>query len=217
MKSHIRIATYLALTPFLLTSCATTDQKTQDAAVGAAIGCAAGALLAKVTSNDVGTACAAGAVVGGIIGYQRARNSEIEEARRAADAAKSVEGAKSSPVQTDTVKVTDRETGKTETVQAFKSVSVDIPLSQVDTQDGREAMRKLNDYARKVATERGETVDMTIAVPSEKVGKTKVAAQQTREAAGKGAVVRNVVIDPRTPANVQRVTIEVKNPARLEV
>ena len=36
-------------------------------------------------------------------------------------------------------------------VRAFKSVSVDIPISQLDTADGKEAMRKLNDYARKLA------------------------------------------------------------------
>lgn len=216
MKNHVRILC-VALTPVLASSCATVDDKTQSAAVGATLGCAAGALLAKVTSNDMGTACAAGAVVGGIIGYQRARNNEIEEAHKAADATKSIEGAKTAPVQTDVVQVTDKETGKTEQVKAFKSVSVDIPLSQVDTADGREAMRKLNDYARKVATDRGDTVDMTVAVAPDKAGKSKVAAQQTRETVGKGAVVRNVVIDPRTPSNVQRVTIEVKNPTRVEV
>jgi len=120
-------------------------------------------------------------------------------------------------VQTEVVQVTDKQTGKTEPVKAFKSVSVDIPVSQVNTADGREAMRKLNDYAHKVATERGETVDMTVALAPDKTGRTKVATQQTREAAGKGAVVRNVVADTRVPPNVQRVTIEVKNPTRIEV
>lgn len=208
----------LALAPLLLSSCATMDEKTQSAAVGAALGCAAGALLAQVTSNDPGTACAAGAVIGGLIGYQRARNNEIEEARKTAEATTtSVAGAKTTPVQTEVVQVTDKESGKTEPVNAFKSVSVDIPVSQLNTTEGREAMRKLNEYARKVATERGETVDMTVAVAPDKTGKTKVATQQTREAAGKGAVVRNVVADTRIPPNVQRVTIEVKNPSRISV
>ncbi|WP_246479867.1 glycine zipper domain-containing protein [Niveibacterium microcysteis] len=216
MTTRIRILS-AAIVPIFLGSCASMDEKTQGAMIGAAIGCAAGAVLAQVTSNDPGTACAAGAVVGGLIGYQRARSHEIEEAQKAAQATTTVEGAKAAPVQTDVVQVTDKETGKTESVKAFKSVSVDIPLSQVNTADGREAMRKLNDYARKVATDRGETVEMTIAMPPDKAGRSKVAAQQTREAAGKGAVVRSVVTDPRTPSNVQRVTIEVKNPARIEV
>lgn len=207
----------LVLTPVLLAGCATTDQKTQDAAVGAAIGCAAGALLAHITSNDAGTGCVAGAVVGGIVGYQRARNTEIEEARKAADAAKALEGAKSAPVKTDVVQVTDKQTGKTEAVQAFKSVSVDIPTSQLNTQAGKDAMRKLDDYARKVATDRGETVDMTVAVAPDKTGKTKVSTQKVRETVGKGAVVRSTVVDTTLPANVQRVTIEVKNPQRMEV
>ena len=41
------------------------DSKTQGAVIGGAIGCAGGAVLAKLTKNDMGTACVAGAVVGG--------------------------------------------------------------------------------------------------------------------------------------------------------
>ena len=51
-----------------MNGCANMDQKTQSAGVGAAVGCAAGAVLAKLTKNDATTACVAGAVVGGLIG-----------------------------------------------------------------------------------------------------------------------------------------------------
>lgn len=204
----------------LVNGCANVDidQKTQSVGVGAAVGCVAGVALAKLTRNDAGTACVAGAVVGGLIGYQRARSAEIDDAREAADAARKVEGASASPVQIDAVSATDKQTGKTESVPAFKSVSVDIPLSQLDTPDGREAMRKLNDYARKVASQRQDTVEMSIITAPTK-GARAVAANttQTSEKAGGGTVVRKHLTDARVPANVQRVNIEVKNPAKISV
>lgn len=204
----------------VLNACANIDidQKTQNVGVGAAVGCVAGVALAKLTRNDAATACVAGAVVGGLIGYQRARSAEIDEAREAAEAARKVEGAKVSTVQTEAVSATDKQTGKTESVSAFKSVSVDIPVSQLETPEGREAMRKLNDYARKVASQREETVEMSIATAPAK-GAKAVAAKtiQTSEKAGGGTVVRKQLTDARVPANVQRVNIEVKNPTKVSV
>jgi hypothetical protein len=211
--------TSLALcTSALIASCANVDQKTQETGIGAALGCAAGAAIAKLTSNNAAGGCAAGAVVGGIAGYLHARNAEIDAARQAAaQSTQNIQGATVSPVQTDTVQVTDKTTGETKQVQAFKSVSVDIPVSQLNTQDGQDAMKKLNDYARKVASDRGETVDMTIATAPTKGTKTKTAMQQTSETVGKGTVRRTVLTDSRVPANVERVTIEVKNPSSMQV
>ncbi|WP_341675049.1 glycine zipper domain-containing protein [Niveibacterium sp. SC-1] len=215
-----RRALAAALLPLLVpafTGCATVDDKTQSAGIGAALGCAAGAVLAKVTDNDMATACAAGAVIGGIIGYQKARNAEIEQANQAAQAVTAVPGAKPAPVQTEQVAVKDKSTGKTEQVAAFKSVSVDIPASQINTPEGKEALRKLNDYARKVAAERGETVDVTYAANSPDSVKQKVALEKTRETVGKGTVVRNLSYDTQIPKNIYRVSVEVKNPTRVEV
>jgi hypothetical protein len=201
----------------LLSSCANLDKKTEGSAVGAAIGCAAGAVLAKLTKNDAGTACAAGAVAGGIAGYLHARNAEVEEAREVSQAAAQVEGAKVSPVETQSVQVVDRQTNKTENVTAFKTISVDIPVSQLNTPEGKEALRKLDAYARKTAAERGETIDMTIANAPERGGSTKVALKETVEPAGKGKVRRVQMADPRVASNIQRITIEAKNPKRVEV
>lgn len=198
--------------------CASVDQKTQSAGVGAAVGCATGAVLAKLTKNDAKTACLAGAVVGGLIGCQRARSSEIDDAKVAVDDVVKVSGAKAAPVRTYTVTVTDKQTGKTEAVRAFKSVSVDIPLSQLDTNDGKEAMRKLNAYARKVAREHGEAVQMTIATaPSTGTKATPVGNMQVSEKVGDGVVNRLIVTDSRIPVNVQRVSIEASNPTRVSV
>lgn len=207
----------LMVVPGLLSGCAEMDSKQQAAGLGALIGCAAGAALAKATDNDVTQACLAGAVVGGVIGYQKARNEEIADARAAAEAAARVKGAQSTPVRTEQVRVKDKSTGKTETVQAFKSVSVDIPISQLDTPDGKEAMRKLDAYAVKTARERGETVYMTIAATPASAAKIGVSNSKVVEKVGQGAVQRSMAVDARIPPNVQRVTIEARNPKAVEV
>jgi hypothetical protein len=201
----------------VLPGCSSMDSKTEGGAIGAGIGCAAGAVLAKLTKNDMTTACVAGAVVGGAAGYLYARNAEVKEAQQVADAAGKVEGAKVTPVETQTVQVVDKSTNKTESVAAFKAVSVDIPVSQLNTPDGKEAVRKLNEYARKTADQRGETIDMTIASAPEHGGSTKVALKETIEPAGKGKVRRTLVADPHVSSSIQRFTIEAKNANRVEV
>lgn len=216
--SAMRLPTALVAVVLAVNGCANMDDKTTSAGIGAAVGCAAGAALAKLTKNDAGTACLAGAVVGGLIGYQRARSSEIQEAQATADEAVKVSGAKATPVQTQAVQVTDKQTGKTETVRAFKTFSVDIPLSQVDKPEGKAAMQKLNDYARKLAREREEEVEMNIVTaPGKGARATQVDSQVLTEEVGKGVVRRRVLSDPRVPANVQRVTIEASNPNRISV
>lgn len=217
-RSAMRLPAALVAAALAANGCANLDDKTTSAGIGAAVGCAAGAALAKLTKNDAGTACLAGAVVGGLIGYQRARSSEIQDAQATADEAVKVSGAKATPVQTQPVQVTDKQTGKTETVRAFKAFSVDIPLSQVDKPEGKAAMQKLNDYARKLAREREEEVEMNIVTaPGKGVRATPVDSQVLTEEVGKGVVRRQVLSDPRVPANVQRVTIEARNPNRISV
>lgn len=207
----------VVLLPALMAGCANMDSKTQSAGIGALIGCAAGAALAKATDNNAAQACAAGAVVGGVIGYQKARNQEIADAREAAAAAERVKGAKVAPVRTEAVKVKDTATGKTETVQAFKSVSVDIPVSQLDTAEGKEAMRKLDSYARRAAEQRGETITMNIAAAPGTAGKIGVDNRSVVEKVGDGAVRRTTTVDGRIPPGVQRVTIEARNPSAVSV
>ena len=202
----------------LIPGCAELDTKTGSTLAGAGIGCAAGALTAKLTKNDAGTGCAAGAVIGGALGYLRARNAEVEEARRTAESVQKIPGATVTPVETETVQVYDKETKKTETVAAFKSISVGIPVSQLDTPDGREAMRKLEAYARRTADERAEMIDMTIAnAPSKGSKPVKVTLAERIEPAGKGKVRRSQVADPKVPPPVQRITIDAKNLNRVEV
>lgn len=201
----------------LLAGCANVDQKTQSAGIGALVGCAAGAALAKLTDNNATQACVAGAVVGGLIGYQQARSAEIAEAREAAAAAERVKGAKVAPVRTENVKVTDKVSGKTESVQAFKSVSVDLPVSQLDTPDGQAALRKLDAYARRAAEQRGEPISMNIAAAPGTAERIGVSNRSVVEKVGEGELRRTLSIDQRVPAGVQRVTIEASNKAAIEV
>jgi len=214
----LRLPTCALALSLAVSGCANIDKKTESAGIGAAVGCAAGAVISKLTKNNAAAGCVAGAVVGGLIGYQRARSSEIDDAKAATEEAVKVSGGTATPVHTEPVQVTDKQTGKTETVPAFKSVSVDIPLSQVDTADGKEAMRKLNEYARKVARERGEAVQMTIATAPGKGAKATQAGQvQVSEKVGDGVVNRRIVSDARIPSNVQRISIEASNPNRISV
>lgn len=213
----LKFLTVSALLPALLSGCANMDNKSQSAGLGALLGCAAGAALAKATDNDATQACLAGALIGGLVGYQKARNEEIAEAKAAAEAAAQIKGARATPVRTEQVKVTDKGSGKTETVQAFKSVSVDIPISQLDTPDGKAAMRKLDAYAVKTARDRGETVYMTIAAAPGSAKKIGVANGKVVEKVGEGAIERRMAVDASIPGNVQRVTIEARNPKAVEV
>jgi hypothetical protein len=201
-----------------LSSCAATGSKTESIAIGAAIGCAAGSVIAVLTDNDPGGGCAVAALIGGIAGYVKARNAEIEEARSITSAASRVEGATASPIQTDQVSLVDTRNETTDTVAAFKSVSVDIPISQINTPEGQEAIRKLQNYARKMADERGETIDITTIVAlSSESSAAKVTLEETIELAGKGNVRRVRVADPTLAPNVHRITIEAKNQALIEV
>jgi len=213
-----RIFAGMLIAAALLPSCASMDSKTEGAAIGGGIGCAGGALIAAMTKNNVGAGCAAGALVGGLIGYMKARDAELADAQKATEAAAKIEGATVTPVETDVVQVTDKASHKKELVETFKSVSVDIPVRQIGTPDGKAAIAKLEEYARKTAAQREEIVDMTFANRPEKgAGSAKVTLKQTLETAGKGKVRRSYVADPRMPGNVQRIKIEVKNKDDIEV
>lgn len=202
----------------LIPGCAELNTKTGSTVAGAGIGCAAGAVVAKLTSNNAAAGCAVGAVAGGAIGYLRVRNAEVEEAKKTTEAVQKVPGATAAPVETQNVQVVDKETHKTETVAAFKSISVEIPVSQLNTPEGKDAIRKLEEYARKTADQRGETIDMTVAnAPAKGARAVKVALNETIEAAGNGKVRRTQIADPKVPTFVQRITIEAKNQNRVEV
>lgn len=203
----------------LVNGCDTLDDKSKSVGIGAAIGCGLGALVAKGTKGDAAQGCVIGAVAGGLTGYLKARQDEINAAREAAAAVTSVPGASAGTVQTDVVQVTDQATGETKPVEAFKAISVDVPLSQLATPNGQAVMSKLDTYAKRVADERANTVAMDVSTAPQRVpAPTDVEVLSTRtEKSGKGQVQRRQLNDVRVPKPLQRVTIEASNPDKLTV
>ncbi len=204
----------------LAAACATNGDasKAQSAGVGAAIGCVGGALLAKLAREKPGAGCAVGAVAGGIVGYQKARSDELRRAREAAAAIPVLAGAAPATVQTQAVVVTDAKSGKAETVETFKALSMDVPVSQLESPDGKDVMRKLSEYARKVADDRAESVNLdvartaTLAKPD---APKRVVLESASERVGKGSLVRRRLADVAVPARIQRVTVEATNAERV--
>jgi hypothetical protein len=219
MKRIARASLCTVSAVMALGGCANMDKKTATAGIGAAIGCAVGAAVAKGTKGDAAKGCGVGAVAGGVAGYLKARQDELKAAREAAAAVASIPGASASPVQTEVVQVTDQATGKTESVETFKAISVDVPLSQLNTPGGQAVMVKLDTYAKRVADERANTVAMDVAkAPTREPAPKEVEVLSTStEKSGKGQVQRRHLNDARVPKPLQRVTIEANNPGKLAV
>ena len=219
MKTIARVSLCVVSAALVVSGCAGMDDKMKATGIGAAIGCGVGALLAKGTKRDAAKGCAIGALAGGLAGYLKARQDEIDAAREAAAAVAAVPGASAGTVETQVVQVTDQATGKTESVEAFKGLSVDVPLSQLATPNGQAVMTKLDTYARRVADERAETVAMDVATaPLREPPPQDIEVLNTStEKAGKGQVQRRQLNDVRVPKPLQRVTIEANNPDKVAV
>jgi hypothetical protein len=214
---HYRLPLLSLCAALTLGGCATTNNggKAETIATGVATGCAAGALIAIFADGNVGTGCVAGGVLGGFAGYAYARKDELKEGKLLVDAASGVDGASISPIETDSVALVDEDAEKTNIVEAFKLLSVDIPVDRVSTVKGQEVIRRLQAYARKMADQRGETIDIITAVAPGAAIKARKTETETVEAAGKGSVRQVRVADPGISPKVHRITIEAKNPLRV--
>lgn len=219
MRTIANVSLCVVSAALAVSGCAGMDDKMKTAGIGAAIGCGVGALLAKGTKGDAAKGCAIGAVAGGLAGYLKARQDEINAAREAAAVVASVPGASAGTVQTQVVQVTDQTTGKTESVETFKAISVDVPLSQLATPNGQAVMAKLDTYARRVADDRADTVAMDVSTaPTREPPPNDIEVLSTStEKSGKGQVQRRQLNDVRVPKPLQRVTIEANNPDKLAV
>lgn len=193
-----------------LTACGTSDRKIESTSAGVIAGCATGMVVAFVIKGNPMRACLGGAVAGGALGYEKARREELAQARREAETLKQQNAAAASApvVQTQAVQVVDAESGRVQEVEAFRGMTVDLPLSQVDTPEGREVLRKLDLYARKLAQDRAEPIQLDVA----KAGETRQVLDEAAEEVGKGWVIRRSLVDTEVPQAVQRVSIEARNP-----
>lgn len=133
----------------ILTACATGPNgqpfsKEESTAVNAGIGCAMGAVLAKVTGARATEGCVAGGVIGGIAGYVTAREKELADAKQTAA---EVPRAR---LETQKVSVSDQSTGERKSVDSFKAMSVPMnPRYALNSSDGRDTLLKLGQLAAK--------------------------------------------------------------------
>lgn len=204
----------VSLIPLTLTACATGgidihDPKTQQTAIGAGLGCAAGMVLGRVIGNGTDTlrGCALGAAAGGYIGWQKARAEELAAAQRLkADLATSAPAAKVK-VDVQTIEKTD-DSGKTVQQQAVRDVTVDLPTTGHGRAQYDVAMDKIKSLATKIADQRGEaTID--IAGTPRSLGLTSTATADdtiVKTPAGNTIHIRKHVA-PDLPAGIQRVTV----------
>ncbi|MDE2434370.1 MAG: hypothetical protein KGN37_16155 [Burkholderiales bacterium] len=224
-------AQYSALTlaiTLMLASCATTDggpdKTTTGALIGASIGCAGGALLAKITGGDATTACVAGAAVGGLIGFEKAREEEIAEAERARTEAIQAmatlppsKRASAGTVKTVLVTATDKKTNETKKYQAFDSVSVDLPLSAKGTPEYDQAMSKLKTLAERVADERGSAqIQMAMTPADVKQYRLSLTGGTVKTQKGSPITVSKFSAGD-VPAGVERVTVKAGQLKQTEV
>lgn len=191
------------------------DNKTSGAVVGGALGCAGGALLAKVTGGDVAAGCAVGAVVGGLVGFERARQQEIADAERARqeviDATATLppqQRARAGALNTVEVQAKDKSDGSTKTVKAFESVSVDIPISTKGTPEYSAAMGKLKTLAERVADERGSAEILVAVTPTDaRLGKLNMAGGKAASPKGNPIIVTKLT-DTKVPRGMERITVK---------
>ena len=208
-------------TALLLGGCAMTDHRTETASQGAVVGCVSGVAYAFLVRGNPVKSCLAGSVVGGVVGYQKARLDELDQARKtAASLSKETADTPAAKVEVQQVQVVEGESGRTEKVEAFKGLSMDVPVSQLGTPQGQALMQKLDAYARKLTQERGEPVSMEVIkkAPPETAAtmpNKRLVLEEKAEEIGKGVLIRRVVLDTEVPQTVQRVTIEAHNPASL--
>ena len=204
-----------------LTGCANTagqggmDNKTTGAVVGGALGCAGGALLAKLAGGDMAAGCAVGAVVGGLVGFERARQEEIAEAERvrqeAIQATASLppqQRARGGEVKTVEVVAKDKATGNTQKIKTFDSVSIDLPISAKGTPEYTAAMGKLKTLAERVADERGSAEIRVAVTPADaRASKVNMAGGQVQTAKGNPITVTKVT-DTSVPKGLERITVK---------
>lgn len=191
------------------------DNKTSGAVMGGALGCAGGALLAKLAGGNMAAGCAVGAVVGGLVGFERARQEEIADAERARQDAIAAtaslppqQRARGGVVKTVEVVAKDKANGSTQKVKTFDSVSVDIPISTKGTPEYTAAMGKLKTLAERVADERGSAEIVVAVTPADaRANKVNMSGGKVTTAKGNPITVTKMT-DTSVPKGMERITVK---------
>lgn len=138
-KTFIRTIAALAVTA-AIAGCA--NQAQTQGAIGAGLGCAAGAAIASATgSRNVATGCVVGAAAGGALGYYKGRQADLELARSTANAINTTTSAgvrAAINTRQETVAAADRSSmGGASSVEAVDTMVVNIPNTLVTKRDDR--------------------------------------------------------------------------------
>ena len=190
------------------------DGKAVSAMGGAAIGCVGGALLARISGQNAAGGCIAGAVVGGLVGFEKARQDEILAATRAQQEAIAAlaplsvgRQVKAGEIKTVEVIATDKTKNETKKYQAFDSVSIDIPISAKGTPEYDAAIGKLKILAEKVADERGSSkIDIAMTAADARANKVTLETASVKTAKGNTITVAKAA-DNTVQKGIERVTV----------
>ena len=190
------------------------DGKTAGAAGGAALGCIGGAVLAKITGQNAAGACVAGAVVGGMIGFEKARKEEITAASKAQQEAIAAlaplsvgRQVKAGEVKTVEVTAIDKTKNETKKYQAFDSVSMDIPISAKGTPEYDTAISKLKTLAERVADERGTSnIDIAMTAADARANRVTLETASAKTAKGNTVIVSKAA-DNTLQRGFERITV----------
>lgn len=190
------------------------DGKTTGAVVGGTLGCVGGAILAHLGGGNAAAGCALGAVAGGMVGFEKARQEEIaaaEQVKReiaASFASRPGQRVRIGEVKTVEVTATEKNSREVKKYQSFDSFTVELPLSTQESPEHAQAMSKLRALANRVADERG-SAEVTVALsPADaKAGKTAASSGRAQTAKGNTVTVSKVA-DASVPRGVERVTVK---------
>lgn len=210
MKNFTRITTTaLASAVLAITAgCASIDTATQkvggvfgsksdttrSATGGAIIGCAGGAVLARIIGggHDMLRGCAAGAVVGGIASVQ-VHKHEVEKARQLALDVNTLHGV-TATVATKQVEAKDEKTGKTTQAEALDRLTIDLPSKGVKAHAAD--VTRVIDKASKLADEASEPTTIEVGGP---LPERDWIASRIRSQLKAGSTVKVVEVAHATP------------------
>jgi hypothetical protein len=127
----------------------------KDTGIGAAIGCAGGAVLSKITGNGLGKGCLVGAVAGGVVRYIKGRDQDLQEAQKVEQEIRDIkpvgkdDGGYTPVVTKKTEKVTVEETKEVKEVLVLDKFEVPLKQASLDSKsdDSAKVLNKIGKLA----------------------------------------------------------------------
>ena len=190
------------------------DKKTFSAITGAAAGCASGLVVAQISGGNQVRACLIAAAAGGVIGFEHARQQELEEANAARqDILKTLapiatqKGLRVNAIKTKELTLESTDGKEHKKISTFGALSVDLPTSAKNRPEHAAALEKLSRLAEKIADERGSAeIQLAMRPEDAKTSKAKLNTESITTAKGKQIIfVRKT--DGTLPKGIERITV----------